>query len=103
MTRREGTGHDVAVWAGEGDSDAQAALDRYTHRLARALAHLINIVDPEVIVLGGGMSNVASLYEDVPRLWDRFVFSDPISTRLVAPQHGDSSGVRGAAMLPKAE
>ena len=103
VTGREGSGHDVAVWAAEGDSDARAALDRYTHRLARALAHLINIVDPEVIVLGGGMSNVASLYEDVPRLWDRFVFSDPISTRLVAPQHGDFSGVRGAAMLPKAE
>lgn len=99
VTGREGAGHDVAIWAGEGDPEAQAALDRYTHRLARALAHLINIVDPEVIVLGGGMSNVASLYEVVPRLWDRFVFSDPITTRLVPPQHGDSSGVRGAAML----
>lgn len=87
-TGREGAGHDVAVWAGEGDPEARAALDRYTHRLARSLAHLINIVDPEVIVLGGGMSNVASLYENVPRLWDRFVFSDPITTRLVPPQHG---------------
>jgi fructokinase len=83
-----------------GDVDARAALDRYTHRLARALAHLINIFDPEVIVLGGGMSNVASLYEEVPALWDEFVFSDPISTKLVAPKFGDSSGVRGAAMLP---
>lgn len=82
-----------------GDADARAALDRYTHRLARALGHLINIFDPEVIVLGGGMSNVDSLYDDVPKLWDEFVFSDPINTQLVAPKFGDSSGVRGAAML----
>lgn len=93
------TGPEIIAAVQTGDVEARAALDRYTHRLARALAHLINIFDPEVIVLGGGMSNVASLYEEVPALWDEFVFSDPISTRLVAPKFGDSSGVRGAAML----
>ena len=93
------TGPEIIAAVQTGDVEARAALDRYTHRLARALAHLINIFDPEVIVLGGGMSNVASLYEEVPALWDEFVFSDPISTKLVAPKFGDSSGVRGAAML----
>ena len=93
------TGPEIVAAVQSGDAEARAALERYTHRLARALAHLINIFDPEVIVLGGGMSNVASLYEDVPALWDEFVFSDPISTKLVAPKFGDSSGVRGAAML----
>ena len=93
------TGPEIIAAVQTNDVEARAALDRYTHRLARALAHLINIFDPEVIVLGGGMSNVASLYEEVPALWDEFVFSDPISTKLVAPKFGDSSGVRGAAML----
>lgn len=93
------TGPEIITAVQAGDVDARGALDRYTHRLARALAHLINIFDPEVIVLGGGMSNVASLYEEVPAIWDEFVFSDPISTKLVAPKFGDSSGVRGAAML----
>lgn len=104
----EETGHsltaaDIVARSQSGAPQAQAtqaALERYQHRLARALAHMINIVDPEVIVLGGGMSNVASLYEAVPRLWDGYVFSDPITTRLVPPVHGDSSGVRGAAFLP---
>ncbi len=93
------TGSEIIGAMQTGDVKARAALDRYTHRLARALAHLINIFDPEVIVLGGGMSNVTSLYEEVPAIWDEFVFSDPISTKLVAPKFGDSSGVRGAAML----
>jgi len=93
------TGSEIIAAMQTGDVKARAALDRYTHRLARALAHLINIFDPEVIVLGGGMSNVTSLYEEVPAIWDEFVFSDPISTKLVAPKFGDSSGVRGAAML----
>jgi len=89
----------IIARAESGDTQARAALERYQERLARALAHMINIFDPEVIVLGGGMSNVKSLYRDIPAIWDGFVFSDPITTRLVAPMHGDSSGVRGAAFL----
>ena len=75
------------------------SLERYAERLARALASVINVLDPEVIVLGGGMSNVAALYTEVPRLWTRHVFSDHVATRLAPPVHGDSSGVRGAAWL----
>jgi fructokinase len=82
-----------------GDTRAIASLDRYTDRMARALAGVINILDPEVIVLGGGVSNMASLYEDVPRRWGRYVFSDRVDTKLVPAVHGDSSGVRGAACL----
>lgn len=79
--------------------EARRVLERYDHRLARALAHVINILDPDVIVLGGGLSNMPRLYENVPRLWQRWVFSDTVETRLVANRHGDSSGVRGAAWL----
>jgi len=75
------------------------ALDRYIQRLARALAGVINVLDPDVIVLGGGMSNVERLYTEVPRRWARHVFSDQVATRLVRNAHGDSSGVRGAAWL----
>jgi predicted NBD/HSP70 family sugar kinase len=75
------------------------ALARYEARLARALASVINVLDPDVIVLGGGMSNVARLYTEVPRLWSRHVFSDHVATRLARPAHGDASGVRGAAWL----
>jgi fructokinase len=75
------------------------SLERYVERLARALASVINVLDPDVIVLGGGMSNVARLYTEVPRLWNRYVFSDRVETRLERPVHGDSSGVRGAAWL----
>jgi fructokinase len=75
------------------------SLERYMERLARALAGVINVLDPDVIVLGGGMSNVARLYTEVPRLWGRHVFSDQVATRLSPPVHGDSSGVRGAAWL----
>ena len=72
---------------------------RYAERLARALAGVINVLDPDVIVLGGGMSNVARLYTEVPRLWTPYVFSDRVATRLARNAHGDSSGVRGAAWL----
>jgi fructokinase len=75
------------------------ALSRYVERLARALGSVINVVDPDVIVLGGGMSNVRQLYTEVPRRWHRYVFSDYVETRLVRNAHGDSSGVRGAAWL----
>ena len=89
----------VVARAAEGDAAAATALERYSHRLARGLATVINALDPDVIVLGGGMSNVAVLYDTVPRLLTGFVFSDAVSTRLVPPSHGDSSGVRGAAWL----
>jgi fructokinase len=74
-------------------------LERYEERLARALAGVINILDPDVIVLGGGISNVRRLYANVPVLWRPYVFSDQVATRLEPPVHGDSSGVRGAAWL----
>jgi fructokinase len=89
----------IVVRARAGDPDAAAALDRYHSRMARALATVINMVDPDVIVLGGGLSGIDSLYTAVPRLWPRFVFSDRVQTRLVRARHGDASGVRGAAML----
>jgi len=75
------------------------ALRRYEERLARALASVINVLDPDVIVLGGGMSNLERLYTEVPRLWSKHVFSDHVATRLARNAHGDSSGVRGAAWL----
>ena len=77
----------------------EETMRRYEERLARALAGVINVIDPHVIVLGGGMSNVARLYTEVPKLWGRHVFSDQVATRLLPPVHGDSSGVRGAAWL----
>lgn len=82
-----------------GEPRAVQAMQQYELRMARALAHVINILDPQVIVLGGGLSNIQRLYQNVPRLWSEFVFSDQVTTRLVPPRHGDSSGVRGAAWL----
>lgn len=82
-----------------GDAACEAALCRYEDRLARGLAQVINVLDPDAVVLGGGLSNLARLYENVPRLWGRYVFSDAVHTRLLPPKHGDSSGVRGAAWL----
>ena len=82
-----------------GDERCGATLSRYEDRLSRALAHIINVLDPEVIVLGGGVSRVQRLYRHVPALWDQWVFSDEVATRLVPALHGDSSGVRGAAWL----
>jgi fructokinase len=93
------TALEICKLAEQGDAQAEAALARYEHRMARGLASVINILDPHVIVLGGGMSNVKRLYENVPRLWTEFVFSDRVDTKLVPPVHGDSSGVRGAARL----
>ena len=89
----------IVTAAGAGDADARAAIACYERRLARGLAAVINVIDPDAIVLGGGVSNVARLYERVPRLWGEFVFSDAVVTRLVRAVHGDSSGVRGAAWL----
>ncbi|MEW5973003.1 MAG: ROK family protein [Pseudomonadota bacterium] len=90
---------EIVARAEAGDAVCEASLQRYEDRMARSLAHVINILDPDVIVLGGGMSNVRRLYDNVPKLWGRYVFSDRVATRLVAPLHGDSSGVRGAAWL----
>ncbi len=98
-TGLELTAEAIAQRAAAGDTRCAAALERYEDRLARGLAHVINVLDPDVIVLGGGMSNITRLYENVPRLWGRYVFSDRVDTRLVPPLHGDSSGVRGAAWL----
>lgn len=82
-----------------GDTQAAATMQRYVDRLVRALASVINIIDPDVIVLGGGVSNFKRLYEAVPSRWGEYVFSDSVATRLVAAQHGAASGVRGAARL----
>ena len=90
----------IGAAATAGDFDAQRTLARYEERLARALAHVINVLDPDVIVLGGGLSNLDRLYANVPALWGAWVFSDRVDTRLVPNRHGDSSGVRGAAWLP---
>ncbi|MBX3497157.1 MAG: ROK family protein [Parvibaculum sp.] len=93
------TPEEIAAAAQAGKRPARLALRRYADRLARALAHAINILDPEVIVLGGGMSNIEALYDEVPARWGAWVFSDTVETRLRAHRHGDSSGVRGAAWL----
>ena len=90
---------EIAARALRGERDASAAIDRYADRLARALASVINIVDPDVVVLGGGLSNIEQLYEMVPARWGAHIFSDRVSTALARPKHGDSSGVRGAAWL----
>ncbi len=90
---------EIAARAAHDDADCVASLARHAERLARALAGVINILDPDVIVLGGGIANIRSLYDTVPRLWSRHVFSDQVTTRLLPPVHGDSSGVRGAAWL----
>lgn len=85
--------------ARDGDAACSVSLDRYLERLARALAQVINLLDPDAIVLGGGMSNIDALYADLPRRWAPHVFSDVVGTPLRRAQHGDSSGVRGAAWL----
>lgn len=89
----------IVKHAGEGNRHCDETLRRYEDRLARALASVINVLDPEIIVLGGGLSNISRLYKNVPKIWGRYVFSDRVVTRLVPPKYGDSSGVRGAAWL----
>jgi len=89
----------IARAAKSGDPACGATLGRYVHRLARGLASVINMIDPDAIILGGGLSAISALYEEVPGLWTRFVFSDRVVTRLLPPFHGDASGVRGAAWL----
>lgn len=93
------TAQALADAARAGDAGAEAALQRYERRLARALAHVVNLIDPDVIVLGGGLSQLDRLYRTVPALMAKSVFSDRVVARLLPPRHGDSSGVRGAAWL----
>ena len=90
---------EIGERAEAGDSRAEASMQRYEDRLARALAMAINLIDPHVIVLGGGLGQIPRLYRTVPARWGAYVFSDTVATRLVPPRYGDSSGVRGAAWL----
>ncbi len=90
---------EIVAQAEQGDPACERTMQTYESRLARSLAHVINILDPDVIVLGGGMSNIERLYTNVPRIWGDWVFSDRVDTRLVKNKYGDSSGVRGAAWL----
>jgi fructokinase len=92
-------GEEVVARAAAGHAAARRTLDNWTSRLARGLASVVNLLDPDVIVMGGGLSEIASLYDDVPRLWQPWVFSDRIDTRLVPAKYGAASGVRGAAWL----
>jgi fructokinase len=90
---------ELSALAAAGDAHASAVLAAYEDRLARALATVINLLDPDAIVLGGGLSNIDRLYENVPRRWGAYVFSDVVQTPLRRARHGDSGGVRGAAWL----
>lgn len=96
---RKLTPPEIYAHAISGDYQAEEYFRIYEHRLARGIATVINIVDPDVIVLGGGLSKIERLYANVPEIWDRWVFSDRVDTKLVPAKHGDSSGVRGAAWL----
>lgn len=89
----------IAAAAARGDNACEATLQRYEHRLARALATVVNLLDPDVIVLGGGLSHLERLYVNVPAQWGQHIFSDQVVTRLRPARHGDASGVRGAAWL----
>lgn len=93
------TARAIAAAAAGGDARASTAVELYARRLAKALATVINLLDPDVVVLGGGLSNIASLYTRVPDLWTDWIFSDRVDTRLARARHGDSSGVRGSAWL----
>ncbi len=93
------TAKQIVALSLQGDEIAQQLMQEYTIWLAKGLASVINVIDPDVIVLGGGMSNIQNLYTDIPEIWNQWVFSDQVNTRLVAPKFGDASGVRGAAWL----
>ena len=99
ITRRPLSARDIAEAAARGDEECAATLERYGDRLARALAHVVNIFDPEVIVLGGGLSNITQLYEVLPGLMRKWIFADEPRVDIRPPVHGDASGVRGAARL----
>jgi len=89
----------IVALAGQGDSQATLSLDLYVDRMARSLATIINVLDPDAIVLGGGMSHIDALYDRVPKQWSRYAFSDRVDTPLLKALHGDASGARGAAWL----
>lgn len=93
------TAKQIVALSEQGDLVAEQLMQDYVTWLAKGLASVINLLDPEVIVLGGGMSNIERLYTDVPQIWQSWVFSDAVETKLLAPKYGDSSGVRGAAWL----
>ncbi|MCW8891471.1 MAG: ROK family protein [Sedimenticola sp.] len=95
----EVSGQQFAERLAQGNSEAETVMARYEDRLARGLASVINILDPGAVVLGGGLSNLERLYQNVPKLWSRYIFSDAINTLLLPPRYGDASGVRGAAWL----
>jgi len=99
VTGVELSAKEIAAKAAQGDTPAVKTLERLEERLARSLAAMINVFNPDVVVLGGGISNIERLYDNVPQLWEPHVFSDVVSTKLVQAKHGDSSGVRGAAWL----
>ncbi|HET9314676.1 MAG TPA: ROK family protein [Vicinamibacteria bacterium] len=99
VTGQRASAAEIAERAFEGNAEAEDALARYEDRLARGLASVVNVVDPEAIVLGGGLSQIGRLYERIPDLLPRYVFSDTVATPVLSPRHGDSSGVRGAARL----
>lgn len=90
---------EIATAAESGDAAASSAFSTYEDRLARGLAHVMNVLDPDAIVLGGGLSNVARLYANVPHLMARHVFAQPVDVKMLPARHGDSRGVRGAAWL----
>jgi fructokinase len=94
-------GEDIVARAAGDDVQARAVVDAWTERLARAMASVINLIDPDVIVVGGGLSQLRHLYDVVPTIWGAWVFSDHVGTRLVPAKYGDASGVRGAAWLWK--
>ena len=98
-TDTEVRGAEIVARAEAGEAAADACLSRYEDRMARALSVVLNVLDPDVIVLGGGVSQIERLYDAVPRLWQQWAFSDRVDTALRPPRHGDSSGVRGAAWL----
>lgn len=93
------TAQEIVALAGQGDTLVESILDAYEDRMARACASIINVIDPDVIVLGGGMSKIRRLYANVPQLWGQYVYSDTVHTQLLPPVYGDASGVRGAAWL----
>lgn len=99
VTGQELSTHDIIANALNGEPKARAAMDRFMDRLARSISAAVNIIDPDVIVLGGGMSNVDAIYQEVPKIWGRYINSDTVHTELKPARHGDSSGVRGAAWL----
>ena len=99
LSGRDHRSEELVPLAAGGDAAARFVLDRWTNQLARALATIVNLLDPNVIVLGGGLSRMSHIYVAIPRLWSTWIFSDRVATRLVPAQYGDASGVRGAAWL----